>query len=61
MSFIDVLRRIKDLRVETLIGVLFLIVSGFAVLWSPWVGVVFTLFAFGMFIWFYVTAWKDEI
>lgn len=61
MSFMDVLRRLKDLWVETLVGVLLVTVLGFGVFFSPWVGVVFTLVCVGFFIWFYITAWKDEI
>lgn len=61
MSFMDVLRRLKDLWVETLIGVLLMMILGFGVFSSPWVGVGFTALCVGLFIWFYIVAWKDEI
>lgn len=61
MSFMDVLRRLKDLWVETVIGALLVTILGLAVFFSPWVGVVFTVLCVGLFIWFYITMWKDEV
>lgn len=61
MSFIGILKRLREMWVESLIGLVCSGVIGFSIFWSVWVSFVFTVVVSGLFFWYYTTAWKGEI